>query len=209
MNIPNRIAAIRKRAGLSQTQLAEAVGATLSMVGKLERGERALNSNWLMRISSALKCRPHELLHDDNDFMEFGIADADGAVIVATSGGEHGWRITEEFKGLSTRLDHVEEIDGFLVRQQVDRSITCSESLGITIPAGSRLIFSWQEVSHPPTIRRLAFIGAFLENGYIGIIGSAFPGSRPGRHHIMPVKGELILDARIDVLIPITAIVLP
>ena len=60
--LPNNIAAIRKRRGMSQTDLAEAVGTTLNMMGKLERGHRGLNSTWLDKLARALEVEPHELI---------------------------------------------------------------------------------------------------------------------------------------------------
>lgn len=58
----NNIAAIRKRRGLSQTELAAQVGTTLNMMGKLERGDRKLDQSWLERIGAALGVEPAELI---------------------------------------------------------------------------------------------------------------------------------------------------
>lgn len=57
----NRIAELRAAKGVTQTQLAKAIGATLSMVGKLERGERSLKEDWIRRIARALDCLPGDL----------------------------------------------------------------------------------------------------------------------------------------------------
>lgn len=58
----NNIAYYRKRAGLSQTDLAGRVGTKLNMLGKLERGERTLDTNWLDKIGKALGIDPHLLI---------------------------------------------------------------------------------------------------------------------------------------------------
>ncbi|UAK23644.1 XRE family transcriptional regulator [Sphingomonas nostoxanthinifaciens] len=58
----NNIAALRKAAGLSQTQLAEKIGTTLNMLGKLERGGRDLNSKWIGKIAEALHVEQRDLL---------------------------------------------------------------------------------------------------------------------------------------------------
>jgi phage repressor protein C with HTH and peptisase S24 domain len=60
--LPNNIAAIRSSRGLSQTDLAEAVGTTLNMLGKLERGDRKLTSVWIEKIAEALDVQPSVLL---------------------------------------------------------------------------------------------------------------------------------------------------
>ena len=58
----NNIAHYRKQRGMSQTELAERVGTTLNMLGKLERGDRTLDTDWLKRIGQALEVPPHDLI---------------------------------------------------------------------------------------------------------------------------------------------------
>jgi transcriptional regulator with XRE-family HTH domain len=60
--IRNNIAVVRKRAGLSQTELAERIGTTLNMMGKLERGARSLDTAWMEKIARALGVQPYELI---------------------------------------------------------------------------------------------------------------------------------------------------
>lgn len=58
----NNVATIRKQRGLSQTQLAERIGTTLNMLGKLERGDRTLDTDWLDKIARELDCDPRDLI---------------------------------------------------------------------------------------------------------------------------------------------------
>lgn len=58
----NNIAEIRKAAGMSQTELAEAIGTTLNNLGKLERGDRRLNQDWINKIAKATGVAPHEVI---------------------------------------------------------------------------------------------------------------------------------------------------
>lgn len=58
----NNIAKVRKRAGLTQAELAEMIGTTDRQLGKLERGERRLSDVWLEPLSVALNCTYAELL---------------------------------------------------------------------------------------------------------------------------------------------------
>jgi phage repressor protein C with HTH and peptisase S24 domain len=58
----NNIPYYRKRAGLSQSDLAGRIGTTLNMLGKLERGGRKLDTNWLEKIGKALDVEPHLLI---------------------------------------------------------------------------------------------------------------------------------------------------
>ncbi|WP_313437197.1 S24 family peptidase [Novosphingobium sp.] len=61
----NNISVFRKKRGLSQTELAERIGTTLNMLGKLERGDRSLDQAWLDKIGGALGVAPHELIAPD------------------------------------------------------------------------------------------------------------------------------------------------
>lgn len=59
---PNHLRAWRKLRGLTQEQLAEAVGTTKAVIGNLENGERGLSSKWLKLLAPALGTRPGFLL---------------------------------------------------------------------------------------------------------------------------------------------------
>jgi len=60
--LPHSIASLRIARGMSQTELAERIGTTLSMLGKLERGERKLTSDWIDKLSGALGVEPSAIL---------------------------------------------------------------------------------------------------------------------------------------------------
>ena len=207
MSIPNRIAAMRKAAGLSQTDLAEAIGATLSMVGKPERGERALNSSWLVKISSALKCRPSALLHEDERFEELGIVDGDGTILSTNQ----GWNLTPAFTGFRHSRDRVlaaHATEGALPHHTRLRSVTSNAPLTTNIPAGSRFVFDWLNLPDEPLIGVLCLAGAYLAEGYSLVLGTILPGSGSDLHHIMPLGGAPLLDTKIDVTVPIQNIIL-
>jgi transcriptional regulator with XRE-family HTH domain len=55
---------LRAMRGLSQTSVADLIGTTLNMYGKLERGERRLNMDWLKRLSAALDVAVTEIIAD-------------------------------------------------------------------------------------------------------------------------------------------------
>lgn len=62
MTTPNRIRPLRKLRGLSASDLAEKVGTSQVQISRLERGERNLTVEWMIRISKALDCMPEDLL---------------------------------------------------------------------------------------------------------------------------------------------------
>lgn len=66
--IPNNITSLRRLRGMTQTELAEAIGTKLSMMGKLERGERDLSADWIEKIASALDVEPFQLIAPERLF---------------------------------------------------------------------------------------------------------------------------------------------
>lgn len=58
----NRIKELRKLAGLSQEELAQAVGTTFQQISRLEKDERKISIEWMEKLAPALKCAPWELM---------------------------------------------------------------------------------------------------------------------------------------------------
>jgi transcriptional regulator with XRE-family HTH domain len=54
----------RQRLGISQEDLAEASGLHRTYIGSVERGERNLSLENILRIADALKCDAAELVRD-------------------------------------------------------------------------------------------------------------------------------------------------
>ncbi len=59
---PNYLQAWREFRGLTQAELAAAVGTNQNMIGYLEAGERGLSAKWLRRLAPALKTQPGFIL---------------------------------------------------------------------------------------------------------------------------------------------------
>jgi phage repressor protein C with HTH and peptisase S24 domain len=60
----NRIRTWRLKKDWSLQQLADACGTSRAQIDKLERGERRLTVDWMVRLAKALSCLPAELLPD-------------------------------------------------------------------------------------------------------------------------------------------------
>lgn len=56
----------RRRAGLSQCELARIAGTSQPQINRLENGHRAMDKNWLKRLSSALNINPEDLIENTN-----------------------------------------------------------------------------------------------------------------------------------------------
>lgn len=110
----NRISSLRKRRSLSQDELAEALGTTRNMIGKLERGERRINSDWVGRLAKVLDCDPADLMGDEVPIV--GKIGAGGSVIFEDVGA--GETISRP-PGASGRLVAL-EVDGFSMLPRFD-----------------------------------------------------------------------------------------
>ncbi len=60
--LPNRIREFRERAGLSMQALADRAGTSAPQINKLEKGERKLTVDWMIRLGAALRIDPKELM---------------------------------------------------------------------------------------------------------------------------------------------------
>jgi len=60
----NRIREFRSVRGWSLQQLADASGTSKSQIDKLEKGERRLTVDWMVRLAKPLACDPRDLMGD-------------------------------------------------------------------------------------------------------------------------------------------------
>ena len=58
----NRIKELRKERRLTQQQLAEKVGISYTHLGRIEKGERGLDMEYIPAFAAALNVKPYELL---------------------------------------------------------------------------------------------------------------------------------------------------
>lgn len=61
-NTPNRIRELRQACGMTLQQLADASSTSKSQIDKLEKGERRLTVDWMIRVAKPLKCDPRDLI---------------------------------------------------------------------------------------------------------------------------------------------------
>jgi transcriptional regulator with XRE-family HTH domain len=62
---PNYLQAWREFRGMTQAELAAAVGTNQNMIGYLEAGDRGLSAKWLRRLAPALRTQPGFILEHD------------------------------------------------------------------------------------------------------------------------------------------------
>jgi transcriptional regulator with XRE-family HTH domain len=61
----NCIKEMRKRKGLTLTELAEKTGMTYSACQKIDSGTVDLDTKWMRKLATVFNCEPWELLPDD------------------------------------------------------------------------------------------------------------------------------------------------
>ena len=66
----NNLRALRKKAGLSIEDLARKVEASISLISKLERGERNVSFRWVNKLATALDCAPSEIVGDNIETLD-------------------------------------------------------------------------------------------------------------------------------------------
>ena len=66
----NRVKALRKEAGLTQTELAALAGTTKNQLVKLEAGNRRLSDHWAQRLAPHLNVQPYELFMPDQSDID-------------------------------------------------------------------------------------------------------------------------------------------
>ena len=106
-SIGSRIASVRKKRGLTQTQLAEEIGITQSLVSDYETGRLHLNDEMIIRFSLALKVSSDELL---------GIKDSGDQT-------EHSLKIIRRLK----RLEQLNDYQQKTILQSLDLMIDSAE----------------------------------------------------------------------------------
>ena len=97
----NRIKEWRRTRGLTLQQLADACGTSKSQIDKLEKGDRRLTVDWMVRLAKPLNCDPRELLPDGAVKFEpvaFGsVPNADTSATLPVRGVARGGQDQEMF----------------------------------------------------------------------------------------------------------------
>lgn len=63
----NRLRDLRKAAGLTQTQLADATGVSQPAISQIENGTLSMDIQWMRAFSRVLGVKPADLLEDDDN----------------------------------------------------------------------------------------------------------------------------------------------
>lgn len=94
MSSSTNLRQLREAKGLSQSALAEMIGTTLNMYGKLERGHRRMNMDWLQKLAAALGVGVDEIVANMEENVESGEYPAPTLEAVSAM-------IAEHYKGVS------------------------------------------------------------------------------------------------------------
>lgn len=175
----NRIAELRRKAGMSQTELANAAGTTLSMIGKIERSERELNSRWLSRIAAALHCAPADLINGRSTIPIVGFVGA-GAQVYA-------YQDTASCPG---EVDRPPLVDGDVVAVEVrgDSMFPLAEEGWLIVYANEPTIDEAVALNRVCVVR--------LEDDTV-LVKRVTKGTKPQHYHLMSTNAPMMPDVRI------------
>ena len=199
MAYSNRISVVRRAAGLSQGQLADKVESTLSMIGKLERGERELTQTWVEKIAKAVGCEPIEVLYAPEAPILIGTVSPDGAV--------------SNNDGIWADLEALDEFDPTAAgdpRMDRDRAVKLTGVGHINLPINCQFIVRLRDVEmDAPAIGKLAFIDVSEDGAGDAYLGTPMAGSKPERYHIQLINGQIVQDTPISWSLPVRSIIFP
>ncbi|KZC82904.1 hypothetical protein AYR46_03085 [Sphingobium yanoikuyae] len=184
---------------MSQTVLAEKVGATLSMVGKLERGERKLTSTWIAKFSAALGCRPSELLEDASAPLPQGDI---------LPGGLIEWRSDDDSIAEILELYPDDEFDEEWTPPTLRaRSLMVSEQPAtLTMPVGTQFVYDLGAGLLPIRCGELCVI--FFSANEKMMVGVLMSGTSENTYHVLPLGGGILPDRHVSATIKISEILL-
>lgn len=181
MEITPRIAELRREAGISQRELAGRVSATLSMIGKLERGERELTSSWIAKLCTALSCAPADLFVKPDEPIHIGTLHSNG--IVTGEGAafdQHGLRASDFEDNKMPRT-----------KNQLRSMALGTGIAALPLPEGSRIVFATRSYLDP--VRQNAIYLVSLQ-GSRAFIARLLPGSKDDLITILPLNAEPLVD---------------
>lgn len=196
-----RITELRKQRGLSQGDLAAKLGISMSMVGKLERGERRINSDWITRISNAFEVKAADLL----DFLE---PDADTVQLIGILKRDGSLEnIDNDATADATSIDY--QLDIQHLASDLPRAIKVESDISLSIPEGSVLMYrAPMRIAGPDMTNRLAMI-IIDDLQYPWALGRILPRSVADRYHVLITNGDMLQNAKVRGLFPISEIQMP
>lgn len=108
----NRIREWRQTRGWSLQQLADASGTSKSQIDKLEKGDRRLTVDWMVRLAKPLGCDPRDLMREapnaNQNFqpVRFAAASSAAEALIPVRGAARGGTQQQMFLG-DGAIDHV------------------------------------------------------------------------------------------------------
>ena len=85
IRIGKRIAALRKKANLTQTDLAERLGKPQSYISKIESGERAVHLSEIVRLAESMQRKPSTFVYYVLDLKKYESASTTSLNSASTS----------------------------------------------------------------------------------------------------------------------------
>lgn len=187
-----RIAHFRKARGLTQQQLADEVGVTLSMIGKLERDERTLTFEMAEDIARVLDVYSMDLIEFEDDLRVKGFLSEGGRLVV-------------DAQGLGIIQNTVTTDDFELPGPLAKCEFNVQTHVSLVIPIGSTISTRLkQRPLEEAFLGKLSMVG--IEGQKDPILAIILRGSSPSLYHLAVVGGPPLQDQDISWACPIDEI---
>ena len=194
----NRIAEFRKKAGLTQADLAERVGSHWITISKLERGKMQLSFEWAERLSKALGVGEFDLFEDKETektvFIEGAVGDRGKISFYFDDKGE------EDFEAVLLPLGIQRTVADTWVQIETDDFYP-------VLNIGDFVRLTYLDTSEQPERYVGRLMAARGEDSDPLVMGILTPSPSTGKYEIRALSGAPRTDMEIKSLLAVTLIV--
>lgn len=158
MSIATRIKMIRMDKGLTVQELADRVGASHSLISKMERGDRTLSPRWLQKIATALETTPENLIGT-------GEAANDGLTKTLVTVVDNVLHVTPyNYQTLTARenewgMDPEHAMEFYGLRPEYHKTVADTDEMNRVIPKGSMIAFELTDEAEAGDIVLVRYAG--------------------------------------------------
>jgi transcriptional regulator with XRE-family HTH domain len=185
---PNQIAAIRKKRGLSQQELAEKLGVHWVTVSKIERGKQKLTTEWMDRIAAVLEVGRWVLLGSTEPLITVNVSGQ------LTPSGEITDVPPDQFRTRNIYRWTLNHPDAIWV-------IVGDQGFSSLFAKGDLLEFFLSATEPKHYVGRLCYVRTIDEGSYFGLLAR---GSSPPYFDIIVAGQPTIKDVRVARLAQLT-----
>jgi transcriptional regulator with XRE-family HTH domain len=177
----NRIRQLREGVGLSQADLAQAIGTSQPQILRLEKSRRKLTREWAERLAPHLGVSAAILMFDEDPVPVVGYVRAGNEAIIADGDAGHLGLVDRPIGAPKTTV--AVEVRG--------------NSMAGTAEDGWLIYYDHRHDPPPERINQRALYVAGLSDGRV-VVKKLRNGSRPGLYHLISSSAEPEIDVPVE-----------